>query len=223
MMRAMRRTGLLALGAGLTFFATDVYLFAAMGAAGWNIDMFDQPDALLSWVYGHHRLYQGLWFLYFVSQALLLLVPWRLGEHLADRSTGLLGTVSVAIAMAGLVVLFAVSPITARSYHDGTDPATVFALHSVAADTAKDLRLFSEILLGVWLAVAGHQLRRHTGRRAWWALSALGAWTVVVAVWKLVDPFMPLEDWLGFLLGAAYVALGVSVLRTGVAGSRPVP
>ena len=28
------------------------------------------------------------------------------------------------------------------------------------------------------------------------------------------DPAMPLEDWLAFLLGTAYVVLGVALLRT---------
>jgi len=209
----MRVTGWLAIGAGIAFFAADAYLFGVLGAAGWNIDMFDRTGELLEWVYGHQRLYQGLWLLYFASQALLLVVPWRLGGHLGDPSTGLLGTVSVAIAIVGLGIAFAISPVTAQAYHDRVDLGSVLALHSALADIAKDLRLFSEVLLGVWLAVAGRQLRRRTGHRAWWTLTALGAATSAVAVWKLLDPQMPVEDYLAFVLGVTYVVMGVAFLR----------
>lgn len=205
----MRITGWLAIGAGVAFFAADLYLFAVLGAAGWNIDMFDDPTALLPWVAAHERLYQGLWLLYFVSQALLLVVPWRLGEHLNDRATGLLGTVSVALAIVGLAVLIATAPVVAQAYVGGAD---ALPLHNVTADFGKDLRLLSETLLGAWLLLAGRRLAVTSGRRAWWALAALGGWTVLVAAWKLLDPAMPLEDWIAFLLGAAYVTMGVALI-----------
>ncbi|GAA1798290.1 hypothetical protein GCM10009682_19840 [Luedemannella flava] len=212
----MRITGWLAIGAGVTFFAADVYLFAVLGAAGWNIDMFDDPTALLPWLAGHQRLYQGLWLMYFVSQALLLVVPWRLGEQLNDRATGLLGTVSVALAIVGVAMFLAAAPVVADAYAGGVD---VLPLHNVTADFGKDLRLLSEVLLGAWLLLVGRRLAATSGRRGWWALAAIGGWTLLVAAWKLLDPELPLEDWLAFLLGGAYVVLGFALIRS----ARPRP
>jgi hypothetical protein len=146
-MSGLKLTGWLAIGAGVAFFAADAYLFGVMGPAGFTIDMFDLPGKFLPWLFDHQTMYQGLSSLYFVSQALLLLVPWRLGEALRVR----------------------------------------------------------------------------TGRRPWWTVTVLGGWTLVVAAWKLFDPQMPLEDWLGFLLGAGYVGLGVALLRTRLPVQSSVP
>ena len=212
----MRLTGRLAIGAGVAFRVASLYLFVVLSGAGWTIDMFDEPGQLLPWVADHQRLYQGLWLLYFCSQALLLVVPWRLGEHLGDRATGVLGTVAVAIAIIGLVVIFGASPVTARAYQDGAAGPVMLVLHELSADLGKYLRLFSQLLLGAWMALVGDQLRTRTGRQLWWLFSALGAWTLLVSAWKLADPHMPLEDWLGFLLGLGYLGLGIGLLRTRV-------
>lgn len=209
----MRVTGRLAIGAGVVFFVANAYLFLVLGGAGWTLEMFDDPSLLLDWVHEHQKLYQGLWLLYFVSQALLLLVPWRLGEQLGERAVGLLGTIAVAIAIVGLVVIFAASPVTARAYQD-VGGAGVLVLHELAADLGKYLRLFSQLLLGVWMVLAGRRLHARTGARLWWLFGALGAWTLLVSAWKLLDPLMPLEDWLGFLLGLGYLGLGIGLLRT---------
>ena len=55
--------------------------------------------------------------LYFGSQLLLLPVPALL-IGLSSRVAGVFGTVAVVLAMTGLVVLFAVSPVLARAYAD---------------------------------------------------------------------------------------------------------
>jgi len=213
--------GALLVAAGVAFLATSVYLFAVLTGAGFEIEMFDDPVSLMPWAATHTRLYQGLWVLYFLTQAVLLPVPSLLGEHLHHRATAVLGTAAVILAMVGVVVFFAAGPVVAEAYVDGeAPPASVLALHDVAADIAKDLRLFSELLLGVWLVVVGAQLRRASGRAAWWLLSAVGAWTLVVAAWKLADPLIPHEDWLGFLLGLGYLVVGVALV---VSGRRGVP
>ncbi|HET8659627.1 MAG TPA: hypothetical protein VFM55_11580 [Micromonosporaceae bacterium] len=211
--------GALAVAAGVAFLAMVTYLFAVLGPAGLSVDMFDDPRALLPWVDRHRGLYQGMWLLYLLSQVLLLPVPWLLGEHLGARTAAVVGTVSVVIALVGLVVLLAASPVTADAYQQAVQrgtaggPEAVLTVHTVAADIGKDLRLVSEVLLGAWLILAGGDLRRRTGRRGWWALAVLGGWAVLVAAWKLVQPAMPLEDWLGFLLGAGYAGLGAGLLR----------
>ena len=213
--------GALLVAAGVAFLATSVYLFAVLTAAGFEAEMFDDPVSLMPWAAAHSRLYQGLWVLYFLTQAAVLLVPSLLGEHMNHRATAVLGTTAVILAMVGVVVFFAAGPVVAEAYVDGeAPPPSVLALHDVAADIAKDLRLFSELLLGVWLVVVGVQLRRASGRVAWWLLSAVGAWTFVVAAWKLADPLIPHEDWLGFLLGLGYLVFGVALVVSGRRGTR---
>jgi len=208
--------GALLVAAGVAFLATSVYLFVVLTGAGFEIEMFDDPVLLMPWAAAHERLYQGLWVLYFLTQAALLLVPSLLGEHLHHRATAVLGTAAVILAMVGVVVFFAAGPVVAEAYVDGEAPApSVLALHDVAADIAKDLRLFSELLLGSWLVAVGIQLRRASGRAAWWLMSVLGTWTFVVAAWKLADPVIPHEDWLGFLLGLGYLGLGVAMIVSG--------
>jgi hypothetical protein len=210
----MRTTGRLAIAAGAMFFLANAYLFIVLAGAGWTIDMFDDPSALLPWVHEHIRLYQGLWLLYFLSQALLLLVPWRVAEDLEDRAVGVLGTVAITIAIVGLVIIFAASPVTARAYQASADGQIVLVLHELAADLGKYLRLFSQLLLGAWMILVGRRLQQRTSTKTWLLFSALGVWTVLVSAWKLFDPYMALEDWLGFLLGLGYLALGGGLLRT---------
>ncbi len=216
---ARRGAGWLSIGAGVMFLVTVGYLFTVLPATGWSIGMFDAPAQLLVWVDGHERIYQLLWLLSFGSQMCLLGVP-VLVSSLGGRAAAVFGTAAVVLAMAGLALFFAVSPVLARAYGEALTPgsttsaAGVLVLHDVTADIGKDLRLFSELLLGVWLATTGRLLRQRTGRRRWWALTALGGWTFVVAAVKLFVPTIALEDWLGFLLGLGYLGLGIGLLRT---------
>ena len=55
--------------------------------------------------------------------------------------------------------------------------------------------------------------RNGSGREAVYRPTALGAATSAVAVWKLLDPQMPVEDYLAFVLGVTYVVMGVAFLR----------
>jgi hypothetical protein len=207
-----RTAGWLTLAAGGMFIVTVGYLFGVMSATGWTIAMFDAPADLLVWINGHERIYQGLWVLYFLSQTLLLAVPVLLSGGPA-RATAVFGTAAVVLAMVGLVVIFAVSPVLAHAYHEATttesmsSAAGVLVLHDVMADVGKNIRLFSELLLGVWLILLGRQLRGDLRQRRWWGLVGLGCWTVAVAAIKLLEPATGLEDWLGFLLGGGYVAI----------------
>jgi hypothetical protein len=211
--------GALSIAAGVAFFATVTYLFTVLRQAGLDLAMFDDPARLLLWVSDHSGRYQGMWLLYFVSQALLLCVPWLIAEDRGARAAAVFGTASVVVAMVGLAVQYAASPVTAAAYQaalaeDGSGSASVvLAMHTVVADVGKDLRLFSEVLLGVWLVLVGARFAIRAGSRAWWLLAALGCWTVMVVGWKLVDPTMPHEDWLAFLLGVGYIGFGVGLVR----------
>lgn len=213
-----RAAGWLLMGAGVMFLVTVGYLFTVLPATGWSIDMFDAPADLLAWIARHERVYQVLWVLYFASQMCLLAVPVLLSGP-GGRVAAVFGTAAVVLAMAGLALLFAVSPVLAQAYHQATEvgsdvsSADVLVMHDLTADIGKDLRLFSELLLGVWLTITGRGLQRRSRQRRWWALSVLGCWTLFVAAVKLFDPTIGLEDWLGFLLGMGYLALGVELLR----------
>ena len=224
---ALRAAGWLSIGAGVTFLLTVTYLFTVLPATGWSIAMFDAPADLLAWINGREQIYQTLWLLYFSSQMCLLAVPTLLSD-LGGRTAAVFGTTAVVLAMVGLALLFAVSPVLARAYGDAAEAGAVqsvthlLVLHDVMADAGKDLRLFSELLLGIWLACTGHLLRRQSHHRRWWALTGLGGWTLVVAAIKLFDPTNPLEDWLGFLLGTGYLVLGAGLLRRG-STSRTYP
>lgn len=212
-----RAAGWLLISAGVMFLVTVSYLFVVLPATGWSIAMFDAPADLLTWIADHGRVYQLLWLLYFVSQMCLLAVPALLSNP--QRPAAAFGTTSVVLAMTGLALLFAASPVLARAYSEALVSASsvsqsnVLALHDVVADIGKDLRLFSELLLGVWLTSTGLLLERQSHHRRWWVLSALGGWTFLVAGIKLFVPTLALEDWLGFTLGLGYLALGVGLLR----------
>lgn len=215
-----RTAGWLSLGSGTAFVLTVVYLFAVMPATGWSIAMFDSPEELLVWINAHERVYQGLWLIYFVSQMLLLAVPALLSVPGA-RVAAVFGTAAVVIAMVGLALIFAVSPVIAHAYAASTaagsssSVANVLVLHDVTADMGKVLRLFSELLLGVWLILVGRQMRDTFLQRRWWGLGVLGCWTIGVAGTKLFQPTIALEDWLGFLLGVSYIVLGIGLLGHG--------
>jgi hypothetical protein len=106
------------------------------------------------------------------------------------------------MAMVGLVVIYATSPPVARAFVEASpsspEQAGALLLGDLFADVGKELRLFSELLLGAWLGGTGAALL--LGSRsgaAGWVLAGIGACTLCVAVLKILDPLNPLEDFLG--------------------------
>jgi hypothetical protein len=211
--------------AGITFFLTVTYLFTVLASAGLDLEMFDDAKRLLPWVAMHSGLYQGMWLLYFGSQICLLPVPQMTKRWIAlkrgapSRSAEIassFGLASVMIACVGLIVIHASAPIVARAFT--TDQNTALLLHDLFADTGKALRLFSEVLLGLWLtglAWASRSTPQHAGGPLWLlgVLAAAGVYTLVVAGIKILDPFNGLEDSLAFVLALVYIALGVQLWR----------
>lgn len=213
-----RYAGWLAIASGSAFLAAVGYLFTVLTGAGLTFEMFDDASALLPWVAGHLRAYQGLYLLYALSQLLLLPVPALLaGPGSAARLTAAVwGTGAALLAVVGLAVSYAIAGASSAAYLAAVDESarwSVLVSHDLTADIAKDVRLFAELLLGGWLVLTGWLFARDRGSRGWWLLTAAGGWTVLVAGWKLVDPLMPLEDWLAFVLAAAQLSLGVALLR----------
>jgi hypothetical protein len=226
---SFKAAGALCILAGVTFFLTVTYLFTVLSGAGLNLEMFDDAKRLLPWVASHSGLYQGMWVLYFVSQVFLLPVPqmtkrWvalkRGGPSRSAEVAASFGLASVVIACVGLIVIQASTPIVARAFVSDQIGAqgTALVLHDLFADTGKALRLFSEVLLGLWLMGLAWALRPtalgSSGPR--WLMGVLavaGLYTFVVAGIKILDPFNGLEDSLAFLLALVYVALGVQLWR----------
>lgn len=228
----LRVGGISALIAGALFFLTVAYAFGVMAGFGFAQEMFDDRALLLPWVADHAGLYRGLWLLYFASQVVLLPVPLALYTLIRQeddaRGSGIAapcavaGGAAVIMAMVGLVVIYTTSAPVARAFVEATpsspEQASVLLLGDLFADVGKELRLFSELLLGVWLGGTGAVLLRRLRSGAGWAMLGIGACTLCVALLKILDPSNPLEDFLGLFLAGGYVVIGVRLLQSGARG-----
>lgn len=223
----LRIGGISALVAGALFFSTVVYALGVMSGFGFTQEMFDDRTLLLPWVADHASLYRGLWLLYFASQVFLLPVPlalYALVRRDDGRRSGIAapcavaGVAAVTMAMVGLVVIYATFAPVAHAFVETSssspERAGVLLLGDLFADVGKEIRLFSELLLGVWLGGTGAALLRGTRSGAiGWAMLSIGGCTLGVAVLKILDPLNPLEEYLGLLLAGVYVVIGVRLLR----------
>jgi len=223
----LRVGGISALVAGALFFSTVVYAFVIMAGFGFTQEMFDDRALLLPWVAVHADLYRGLWLLYFASQVFLLPVPLALYILVRHDGPGagiaapcaVAGGAAVVMAMVGLVVIYATFAPVARAFVETSssspERASVLLLGDLFADVGKEVRLFSELLLGVWLGGTGAALllRGTRSDAAGWAILIISGCTLCVAILKILDPLNPLEDFLGLLLAGGYVLIGVRLLR----------
>ncbi len=226
----LRVGGISALIAGALFFFTVVYAFVIMSRFGFTQEMFDDRALLLPWVAAHADLYRGLWLLYFASQVFLLPVPLALYILVRHDGPGagiaapcaVAGVAAVVVAMVGLVVIYTTSPPVARAFVEAApsspEQASALLLGDLFADTGKELRLFSELLLGVWLGGTGAVLLRQSRSVLGWAMVGIGGCTLLVAILKILDPRNPLEDFLGLFLAGCYVMIGFRLLRSGARG-----
>lgn len=206
-----------------------VYLLTVLLPLGLTFDMFDDAPALVEWATSHTVAYLALYLIYIVQQLLLLAAPVLLWRYLptgdgdggpAVRAWAASAAV-VSIALAALSsALLVMSTHTAVQYWAlaDTDDARlrVELVFDGGADLAKGARLISEVFLAIWLVWLGLVLRGHgrsARRHAWLAVSAVGVWTAVVGVWKLLDPTMEYEDWVAFVIGGAQVAAGLGLRR----------
>jgi hypothetical protein len=226
----LRVGGISAILAGGLFFLTVIYAFGFMSSLGFTQEMFDDRRLLLPWVADHTNVYSGLWLLYFASQMFLLPVPlalYTLTRHFGGWGSGVagpcavVGTTAVAMAMVGLIVIYTTSPLVAYAYVGYADAApssldkdSVLLLGDLFADVGKEIRLFSEVLLGIWLGGTGAMLvHQRRSSVVSWATLGIGGYTVCVAILKILDPMNPLEDTLGLVLAMGYVGVGTQLLR----------
>ncbi len=223
----LRVGGISAILAGVLFFLTVIYAFGFMPSVGFTQEMFDDRRLLLPWVADHTNVYSGLWLLYFASQVFLLPVPlalYTLIRHFGGWVSGVAapcavaGTTAVTMAMLGLIVIYTTSPLVAHAYVDAApsslDKDSVLLLGDLFADVGKEIRLFSEVLLGVWLSGTGATLVHQTRSSVVsWATLGIGGYALCVAILKILDPMNPLEDTLGLLLAMGYVGVGTQLWR----------
>lgn len=194
---------------------------------GWEFEMFDNPGKLMSWLKDNTSIYKILWTFYFISQACLLPVPlvfYQYFKPFKDHTSALagialvLGVASITLAISVLIIFPTISPILAEAYYDkSTHPQyreMLTLIHSLFADMAKEIRLFSEILLGFWLSIIGYCfIRRAKGAFLGWVVLVIGVYTNIASILKIIDPYSTLEDPLGFILATMYCYLGIHLLR----------
>ncbi len=190
--------------------------------------MFDDHTLLHPWVAEHTRLYQISWLFYFLTQLFLLPVPLTLAHYFGGgdekqialaKLSKLLGTASVTIAIISPVIFYAITPITAEAYVEFSGQVEAQSLTIIISelltDIPKEIRLFSEVILGIWLTIVGYLfLDANRSRVVGWLVLAMGVWTLFVVILKIFNPFTPLEDFLGLLLAISYLFIGVHLLRT---------
>lgn len=228
---ALRHDPVVLLGAaGGLFFVVVGYLFGVLLPLGMTFEMLDVPETMLGWLGEHGAAYAAMYYLYLAQQAVLLGAvlavdrAWR-GRPAAggpDREVATVaGVISVVLAVIGIVALVMAAHGGSSSWAAaGTaeQRLVVVTTYEAAADLGKGTRVVSELFLGWWLGWLGLAGRGAGGGRGWLLLVVLGGWTAFVGLGKLVDPLMPLEDWLAFVVSVGLVGAGVGLRRLRAAG-----
>lgn len=231
--RSIRSAGTALIVSGLTLVVVIVYLLAVLLPLGLTFDMFDDARALVDWASSHTAAYLSLYLLYIAQQLLLLAAPVLLWRHLPSDGRPTLRASAASAAVISIALAALSSALLVMSTHTAIQywalASSVEAQSQVemvfdgGADLAKGARLISEVFLAIWLVWLGVVLRRHgksSRRHAWLVVVAVGLWTAVVGVWKLLDPTMEYEDWVAFLIGGAQVAAGLGMWRLASATAR---
>ena len=152
-----------AIASGGLYILVTVYIFGVLTQFGFTPDMFDDHTLLHPWVSKHPRFYQITWLFYFLTQLCLLPVPTALANYFKidgnERTVALIqlgrlfSTVAITLAMLSAILFYASSPITAQAYTRLAEfPESqnlVLTISGLITDIAKEIRLFSEILLGI--------------------------------------------------------------------------
>ncbi|MEM8862717.1 MAG: hypothetical protein AAGD96_30780 [Chloroflexota bacterium] len=227
-----------AIASGGFYVLVTIYIFGVLPQYGFITDMFDDHTLLHPWVAEYPRLYQVSWILYFFTQLCLLPVPIALANFFSTaeddsakalvKLSPLFGMVAIPLAMLSSILFYATSPITAQAYVEmassGETQSVILTISGLMTDTAKEIRLFSEIGLAIWLVSTGYlfyTVRNMQGIS--WVSFGIGLWTLFVVVVKFFNPYAPLEDALGILLGLAYTIIGIHQIRFVNSASNNAP
>jgi len=219
----IRIAGALAIIAGIVSLAAVFYLLIVLNNLGLNMSHFDNTAELLDWAGGHPRYYALLWQHYALAAVLLLPAPLATSSiyRHRGRQSSAWAQVSQVIGLCGLylillaaIIFFAVSPLSARFFEQ--NPETTIMLHEMFAAIGAAIRLLGELLVTLWLAMAGiYLITRKKIDILGWYLVALFALAFIITVGKLFALF-DWEPFLGIVLALSYIWLG-RTLRSEVA------
>ncbi len=218
--QAVRLGGLGAVLAGVVFLGTIAYTFGFLFARGLSFEMLNEPARLLPWVHANTMAYVGLWWLYTLHFLCLLPAPRGLSmivgaERASIRMATAAGIGGAVVGMIAAQVNAATAPPLAAA-SVATSPAllpSVWLQSELAGGLGLQLRLLSDLLVGVWLSTTGLTLARSVGWRALGAAQlVVSVLVVVVYVGKPFDWF-DLEPTLGFVLALVYLWMGVQLVR----------
>ena len=219
--QAVRLGGLGAVLAGVVFLGTIAYTFGFLFARGLSFEMLNEPARLLPWVHANTMAYVGLWWLYTLHFLCLLPAPRGLSmivgaERASIRMATAAGIGGAVVGMIAAQVNAATAPPLAAA-SVATSPAllpSVWLQSELAGGLGLQLRLLSDLLVGVWLSTTGLTLARSVGWRALGAAQlVVSVLVVVVYVGKPFDWF-DLEPTLGFVLALVYLWMGVQLVRS---------
>lgn len=210
---------LCAIAAGASILLTSIYFAVVLPYFGFEFTMLDDYLSTIDWYVneGTSGLFQGLMVLYFISQFVLLPLPFAAHKVLSTEENSvyssclaIIGTAAAILAMAGPIVIFANTPELVRVASEGVVPSSVIEMAAnMFADLTKDFRLFSELLVGIWLIGLGLIVGLKTGQKFKSYLIALfGAAIFVIPAIKLVDPYDPMEDVIGLVLAVSFFVIG---------------
>ena len=224
--RVVRTGGLGALLAGVVFLATIAYTFGFLFARGLSTEMLNVPAQLLPWVHANTVAYVALWWIFVLHLLLLLPAPAGLAmiagrDRPMVRMATTAGVAGAIVGMAAAMVNAATAPALGAA-SVSTVPAllpNVWLLSELAGSLGLHLRLLSDLLVAVWLAITGFALLPTPGWRAQSVAQLAAAALVLVVVAGKPFDWLDLEPSLGFVLALVYLWMGIAMLRAGRATS----
>jgi hypothetical protein len=217
-----RLGGISALLSGSLFLVTVLYTFVYLARLGLSTEMLDQPRGLLPWIATNEGAYLGLWWIYLASLLCLLPVVPTLYRctPAAGSAIALVGAIAglagVVIGVVGAATNAASASVLGPAYPAAGEAlrAQLVVLSELFGSLQLYLRMFSDVLVGLWLLATGLAWMERPAR--WRArggtLAALSATIAVVVASKSVGLF-DLESYLGLLTAGAYLWIGTILLR----------
>lgn len=158
-----RLGGIGALLSGLLFLVTVLYTFVYLARLGLSTDMLDQPYGLLPWIATNEGVYLGLWWICLAS--LLCLLPVIPTLYWSTPATGsaitlvgaIAGLAGVVIGIVGVATNAASASVLGLAYPAADEGlrTQLVVLSELFGSLQLYLRMFSDVLVGLWLLATG--------------------------------------------------------------------
>jgi hypothetical protein len=211
----IRTAGTLSIFAGIIALVSVFYIFIVLGGMGLEMKMFEDTRALLGWIKMNSFYYSILW-LHHILIAILMVPVTLAASQIFRQHNNQSSTLTIASYLIGLcgfylliisaIVLFTISPLTAKAFNQGIDNSVL--LHEIFVSLGMQFRLFGEFMIGLWIAVIGiHIIRKHKVDSFGWYCISFALISSVITIGKSFDVF----DWeplLGIALAFTYIWLG---------------